>query len=281
MSGILACDIDGTLTDNPFDMPLSIAVTLREVYQSGWSIIFLTGRPFVWGVKPLLQLDFPYHFAVINGANLLQMPQAVLVEELLVPKSLLSKFDDFCKIHDTDYVAYSGFSGSDVCYYRPKRFKEAQLEYLKKRSANVGEVWVPVESFADVDVSGFASIKCFGDHNLCQKMSQFMEKSLDLHAPTIRDPFKNEQYVAQATRKECTKGHILKRFAEIIGNKGPIIAAGDDYNDVSMFKVADVSIVMETAPKDILVMADYVAPPAKDAGLASLLPEVIKKLSLK
>ncbi|MFA6916743.1 MAG: HAD family hydrolase [Parachlamydiales bacterium] len=279
MPGILACDIDGTLTDSPFEMPSLVAKALRDVYDEGWKVIFITGRPYVWGVKPLSTLDFSYYFAVINGANLLEMPQAVLMEELLIPKDTLGTFDDFCADKGTDYIAYSGYSGQDICYYRPKRFSPNQIKYLKERSAAVGEVWLPVDDFNQVPLKGFASIKCFGNHKECQVLAHYMEKELHLHAPTIRDPFNNSHFVAQATHKECTKGLILKRFAEKIGCNGPIIAAGDDYNDMSMLKVADVRIVMETAPQEILSMADYIAPPASQAGLAAILLSVIKKVS--
>lgn len=279
MPGIIACDIDGTLTNKPFDMPVEVQQALKDAYVEGWTIIFITGRPFVWGVKPLQQLDFPYYLAVINGANLLRMPEAQLIEEQLVSKKVLGNFDAFCALNHTDYVAYSGFSGNDICYYRPERFVKTQIEYLKQRSAALGEVWLPIHDFKEVMAEGFASIKCFGDHAFCQKMSQFMEQEIDLHAPTIRDPFNNTHYVAQATHKECTKGHVLKRFAKKMNVHGPIIAAGDDFNDISMFKVADARIVMETAPPAVLEMADYIAPSAEKAGLAEVLPVAINDIS--
>ncbi len=273
--GILACDIDGTLTDDPFSMSTEIRHVLHSMYESGWKIIFITGRPYVWGVRPLTALDFPYYFAAINGANLIEMPAERLIEERLVLKGPLKVLDDFCRLHHTDYVAYAGYSGGDLVYYRPHRFPPEQRRLLEERAAKVGEKWIAVEEFDSIAAKGFASLKAFGSHTLCTALAAFMEEKLDLHVPVIRDPLAEKNFVAQATERRCTKGEVLKRFSQGYLPSTTIIAAGDDFNDISMFKEADISIVMPTAPEEVKRYADIIAPGPEDGGLASILREYI------
>ncbi len=66
--------------------------------------------------------------------------------------------------------------------------------------------------------------------------------------PIIRDPFGEDRYVAQATAHGVNKGDAAMRFAEYKGGGGPIIAAGDDRNDLPMLQTADLAIVMGSAP---------------------------------
>lgn len=281
MSGVIACDIDGTLTDHPFHIPDKVKDALAYASTHGWELIFLTGRPFTWGARPFESFNFPFHLAVINGANLLKMPEKVLINEILIDKKKLKSLDTFCKSLGTDYVAYGGFTSNDICFYRPHNFSQEMSEYLKKRRITFGESWIPTDNYDDLPLDGFASIKCFGDLSLCKEAAEFMEKELELEVPVIRDPFKTSSYVAQATHSDCNKGKILRLFIEIKNLKGPIIAAGDDYNDISMLQMADKCIVMQTAPSEILAMGDIIASPASEGGIAEALIELMEKLKWK
>lgn len=275
MKGIIASDIDGTITDSPFHMPDTIKETFHRAYDAGWRLIFITGRPYVWGIKPLLALDFPYYIAVINGANLIEMPSGKLIEEKLISKKSLPLIDKICEKHKTDYVVYSGYSCEDIVYYRPERFDQEERDYLNKRTSHVGETWVSIEDYQDTPCDGFASIKCFGDATRCQALAKELEDTLELHVPVIRDPFGDKRYVAQATEKSCTKGLALERFARLVKNEGPIIAAGDDINDITMLQSAQIRIVMSTAPPEVLALADIIAKPAAEGGLAKVLDQLI------
>ena len=76
MKGVIALDIDGTLTDETHQVPNEVAVFLASLVADGWEIVFITGRTFRWVRNALSHLTFPYHLAVQNGAIILKMPQA-------------------------------------------------------------------------------------------------------------------------------------------------------------------------------------------------------------
>ena len=61
-----------------------------------------------------------------------------------------------------------------------------------------------------------------------------------------------------------------------MSNEGIVIAAGDDYNDITMLKSADITVVMSTAPTEILALADIVAPPAVEMGIIEGLGKAVK-----
>ena len=99
---------------------------------------------------------------------------------------------------------------------------------------------------------------------------------LGLHVPVIKDPFSSEYHVVQATHPDVTKGKALFDLIVRLGAQETIIAAGDDLNDISMFEAASVCIAMEDAPEELKLMANIIAPSAKEQGIIIGLQKAIK-----
>ena len=85
-----------------------------------------------------------------------------------------------------------------------------------------------------------------------------------------------EYYVGQATHAKADKGHALRRYIDRVGGGVPVIAAGDDNNDIPMLETADVAIAMGTAAGPIRAIADLVAPSAKEYGIIAGLKAAIE-----
>jgi hydroxymethylpyrimidine pyrophosphatase-like HAD family hydrolase len=82
----------------------------------------------------------------------------------------------------------------------------------------------------------------------------------------------------QATHPEVSKGHAVLDFKRICGPSVKVIAAGDDNNDLPMLAAADVKVVMGTAPKTVLEVADIIAPPASQEGIIAGLTQAIARI---
>ena len=278
MPGIIALDIDGTLTAEMHALNEPVVHTLNDLYHQGWKFIFITGRPFHWGFSTLQSLAFPYVLAVQNGALLLEMPtQKILCRKYLEHK-LIPRLHQLCLQEQTDFVIYTGFENQDLCYFRPENFSPSLLAYVKERTRALDENWIPLETFFSLPVVRFASIKFFAEREQATRISHWLENEMMLHAPPNRDPYDPEIYVIQGTHPEATKGDALQQFIGFTENSGPIIAAGDDYNDQSMLQKAHVKIVMGNAPATLLDMADVVAPPADQNGIIQGLLEAVHLL---
>lgn len=277
--GIIALDIDGTVTTQAHELDSYVIDTLDQLSKEGWCIIFITGRPFQWGELPLRPLPFSYAIAVQNGALLLEMPSRKILIRKYLTQDILPKMEKIGQDYDTDFVIYSGLENDDWCYYCPHSLPPPVLSYGLQRAAYLGEKWQPLSTFSDLPVSYFTSIKFFAKDKRAFMLSQTIEMKLSLHAPPNRDPFNPDYFVIQATHAEATKGHILKEFIQTIGATGPVIAAGDDHNDYSMLKAANMKIVMANAPPELLAIADVIAPPASQQGIIQGLHEAIQHLN--
>lgn len=278
MKGLIALDIDGTLTPHLDKVSPAVVAYLEELQQTGWVIFFITGRPFQFSEKILSFFSFPYFLAVQNGAILLKMPQQEILQKKYVSKAFLPLVESICFSMQTDFVVYGGVEINDLCFYRPDRFHPKLVEYLRSRCEAFGENWEEVQTFDHLPLEAYPSLKCFGLQSQMLQLADRLESELQLHVPVIKDPFAKEIYVAQATFQGVDKGQALLDLCQQLSLQGPTIAAGDDLNDLPMLHAAGYKIVMDTAPPSLKKLADVVAPPAVEDGLIKGLKEIISQI---
>jgi len=275
MKGIIALDIDGTIMVPRHQIEPEVIDFLNKLVQEGWVIIFITGRPYEWGINILKILPFPFYLAVHNGAMVYEMPSLKLIFKQYLNQDIFPAMDLICQDEPSDYVIYTSYENNHVCYYRPKNFSKDLLDYIQRRSVEFKEEWVPVETLDLVPENEFPAVKCFGDLESSLRIADKIERQLGLHVPVIKDPFTGNLYVVQATHPEVSKGDVLKNFKKFLKFDGLVIAAGDDNNDRSMLQMADIRVVMATAPFDMLKSAHVIAPGAHEKGIVTGLSQAI------
>lgn len=274
LKGLIALDIDGTITATSHDLDSTIIEYFSQLHEKGWVFLFVTGRTFDWGSLLLKPLKFPYYFAVQNGAFLLEMPSRKIVVKELLNENILPAIDEICGIEKCSYALFSGYANQDKCYWRPEQFTPSMREYLEKRILFTQEKWIAVSHFS---LQEFAAVKFFAPIDSAERISYHLEKKLQLHAPPIRDPFDEKMYVVQATHPDAHKGTPVDLCKKLTGIVEPVIAAGDDLNDQPLLERANWAIAMNTAPKKLLDVADYIAPSAREKGILVGLREALKK----
>lgn len=265
--GLIALDVDGTITTQLLSMPVKVANFLKKIDHTQWQVVFVTGRTFNFAQKVLHVIDFPYYIGVQNGAAVLEMPYKDLISKKYLTSDVLPKVEEVCRKYGNDFVVYSGYENEDIVYYRTDYFTSDQLHYMLTRGAAFKEKWVKVESYHDLPIIEFPSVKTFASHEKAALIAHELEKNFNLHAPMIRDPFDHRTYIAQATHPDVTKGLTVNELRQIINPQGIVIAAGDDNNDLMLFEAADIKVAMANSPKELLDKATIVAPPASVDGI--------------
>ncbi len=269
--GLIALDIDGTITLESRVIPPAIVEYLEKLYAEGWAIAFITGRTFNQCFHALERLPFAFYLAVQNGAILLSMPDGRILYQHCLTKDVLLKMP-------SDVVVYSGVHHDDISYYIPQAFDVDLTAYLARRRAGYGEMWIPLQSFAELPIYDFASTKSFGAMEPLIPISNRFEEDLGLQAPINKDPFCEGYFVMQTTLGSVTKGRAINDLRERSPFNSFVIAAGDDLNDIPLLRAADVKIAMTGSPPALLEMADIVAPPASEEGIIVGISQAINSM---
>ncbi len=267
--GTLAFDIDGTLADSSHRIPLEIRDYLHGLHEEGWNIALVTGRTLSFAQIAICEITFPYTLALQNGADILEMPARKLISRSYLPKSALALLDELSVSLEEDFIIYSGYERGDICYYRPSHFSGAMLEYLKKLEKLAAKPWKEVESLSEIDQEEFPLVKCIGSERACGCFDEVINKQKDLHACVIQDPIDPTLYLNLITHVNADKGKAVENMPR------PLIAAGDDNNDIPLLKVADVAIAINTAPAGLKEVADHIAAPPSELGIIKTLSDVL------
>ena len=86
----------------------------------------------------------------------------------------------------------------------------------------------------------------------------------------------NDLWAVDFTRRGIDKAAGARRLAGMIGvDVRDMVAAGDSYNDLPLLQVCGLSIAMGDAPQELKAVADYLAPPADEDGLAVAIEEFV------
>ena len=278
MNGLIALDIDGTLTSHDHHIDQDVADYLATLKKEGWTILLATGRSLAFAEGSFDRLKFPFHVALQNGADLLKMPEKENLLQLYLDSTICKKLDEFYKTIPEDYIIYSGHETGDFCFYRKKNFTPSCLDYLSKLQRLTPVDWKDVESFEACGQETFPLIKCFGKEIEMLGLHAHLDKMPEIQVARIRDPIDPTLTLLLITAADVNKGTALKHFAKLKKITGPIIAAGDDLNDVPLLQAANIKIAMGTGPKELTDMADIIAKSSKEQGIIPALQEAVASL---
>jgi len=276
--GQIALDIDGTITDATHHAPEEVVHFLHSLEEKGWEITFITGRTFAFASRVVGKFDFPFYLAVQNGADILLMPEKKRVVRHYLDEKALAILQQAYEGEQEDFLIYAGYEQGDFCYFRPERFSVKMRAHLRKIMALSPEPWKEVESFDFKQGLAFPLAKCLGTKESMQRVCKRLQMHPELSATLIRDPLAADEdavYLILVTGARATKGEALNSVKELTGGGGVTIAAGDDLNDVSMLEVADIKIVMASAPSEMLPMATLVAEHGQQHGIITALNKAI------
>jgi HAD superfamily hydrolase (TIGR01484 family) len=96
-----------------------------------------------------------------------------------------------------------------------------------------------------------------------------------LHVVKVYLPY-NGLWAVDFTDSQVDKAAATLKLARMIDvDAGDIMAAGDSYNDIPLLRLCGLGIAMGDAPDELKAVADFVAPPVEEDGLAVAIEEFV------
>jgi len=273
--GIIALDIDGTITSHRYLLDPAMTVYFNRLIQDHWCLVFISGRAFATALPVLSSLTGEYYLAVQNGAALYRMPRVEQVKKHYLSTESLVTLEALFGQEKQGLLVEMGAERDDVCYYKPQDFSEEDKTYLQKRMAMSPHPWIAVQNFNDLAISGFPAGKFFALQHKAEDLAQKLHLMTPYRATVIRDPWRSGFCLAHINAAGASKGTILDEVIALHSMRLPVIVAGDDYNDLPMLEKGDVKIVIEHAPASMHAIADVIASSPPEKGLLVALQKVL------
>ncbi len=264
----LAFDIDGTSSvphghtqsqEADKDLQLSHGLNQETWVPGGWvpglleacvdshndfaDLIFVTGRTTSWSLHFLQHLKIPFRLAALNGAELFSFPEGRCINKAYLESSLVEDL-----LHSTPGPAII-YTDSKILF-RPASRDSILLSHLERRKSIQKEDWISYES---THLKRILALRLFMFEEEARKLQAELERS-PLSCAIMKDSFNSEVYIAQITAQGVNKGYAV----EMLTRHRPLLAFGDDHNDIPMFQKADRAFAIEGSPPELVQFAEQV-----------------------
>lgn len=279
---LIAVDVDGTLLNTEFDDVLGPreVEALKAVHSSEHILALCTGRN-TRSVNGLLEQSgwqpegLP--MILLNGALVsLGNPRRQLVRNVISGHQIHDLVPLF-RQHDTVPLVYGTDEDGGVVHHETRPLNDVLGHYLSVRDHTVGAIhkcddlldhtWESALEVGTIDLED--RIRALTREIHTRYPGQF-------EVINTRSLLGEGRYFwAEVYRAGSDKGSGVTALAENLGIPlANVVAIGDNYNDLAMFRVAGCSVAMDNSPEDVKTEAHQVTANVSQGGAAQVLEKI-------
>lgn len=269
---IIGLDMDGTLLDGNRQLTTRTIETMRRAAEAGVQLVVDSGRKFEIVPKELREMDCMRYYVLCNGAEIYDKQENKVIYRAEIPldKALLI-YDDLVSYGDVFLDSYM----SDAAWSRKEDLPKIDRFVADPSHRDIlYNTRIPVENFRErliergKPVYKFQTI--YGSTSIRDaEMARLRKNWPDMYITNAYT------YNLEVNVPEATKGGGLLKLAEILGcPRERVYAFGDSMNDLSMIESADIGYAMANADDALKAVADRIAPPNTEDGVAQVLEEL-------
>lgn len=266
MYKLIATDIDGTLINSKRILTENTKEVLKEASDNGIVIMLCSGRAPVTLDLITDQLDIDMPLACYNGAQILSGKNGkVLYQKGLDKEDAILTYKEGCK-RNVGVIIWT--LDGKIAFNEKNRHTKHYLDNsnYKDEVLYIGD-----------DLSYFDD----KDNKIAKLLWQDdPEKVEEEHIPYSKELLKgtnaisatSQSFLLEFTHKNANKAEAIKQVAKAYNIKHEdTIGIGDGLNDIPMIEYASLGVAMKNAHKDVLKIADIVAPSNDEEGVAYII----------
>src|SRR5579871_862851 len=271
---LLAVDIDGTLLNSQFQIPLANLDALRRAHESGVEIILVTGRRHTFALPIAEQLGFNLWLISSNGAVTRSLGGELFHRDLLP----LATARELC-------AAMREFRGNTVLTFDTESKGALVLERMDELSGSI-QRWleknmqfidfvVPIEKALVTDP--VQAMFCGTIEHMRGALQTLANCGLSDRITVLRTEYPpRDLCIVDVLNQGCSKGHAVERWANYRGiPREQVMAIGDNYNDIEMLVFAGIPVIMGNASAELRGRGWLVTAQHDDAGVAAAIEQAL------
>ena len=261
---LIALDIDGTIRSDDHPMSQRTRRAIGKARDAGAVITLATGRIFKSAARSAAELEITTPIASFQGAQIANP----VTGEVLWHVPLTSAMARMAlEATESRRLEVMGYCGDAVVVSR----MTAWLEAYGTRN--------------DVEVREVGDLASFDGDDLTRLVFRGADDVIERLEADLKARFDSELYVTRSLPYFCEILHPLggkdKALAWLAANIGvdrrETVAFGNGFNDVQMLEWSGLGVAIGGAVPQILAVADVVARPVEEDGVALILEELIDR----
>ncbi len=251
MIRLIATDIDGTLLNHQGQLPPENAAALREATARGVLLALVTVRKRDSTERIAHEIGVPCAKICQGGATIYD-EHGVLLRESPIDMELALAIAAFADEHGIPMMT----TLDERNYYAPGArspiYQDMPGEYVER----------------NVDAITAAPTRMMA---LGERASTLLSERFGAHAVRVVRHYRNGELLdAVFTAPEAAKHVALALLCRRLGLAlADVLALGDSESDMAMLRECGVGVAMGDAHPPVLAAADWVAPPADEAGVGA------------
>lgn len=261
MIKLIAIDIDKTLINDNMIIPNENIHAISKAAQMGCHIVLLSGRigPSVRKYMNVLAIE---GLVPSDGGCVLEQWDGTIIKEYSIPNEIAVSIYDIIRKYD-EYPL--GYYHSDWLYDKENKYWSEQ-EVLA--TDLIGKC---------VSLRDFLSKTCPNKilfPSLKPSVLTLVSEEINTKYSEFVDSFLSSPEYLEIMPKGVTKGTSIIDLMKYFGiEKDEVLAIGDYYNDIAMFKAAGHSAAVNNAPDDIKKLVEYISPLNNNQGAVAQIIE--------
>ncbi|KQL51469.1 hydrolase Cof [Heyndrickxia shackletonii] len=273
---LIAIDLDGTLLSEDGTISSTNAEAIRDVQKQGDIITICSGRS-LHDTQAILEnagIDCP----VITGNGAIAYHGNEIIRKLIIPDNVILELIPFLESEGFYFELYTN-QGIHLLTKGKEQLDE-EIRSLLEKDANFPFEWANKERDIQFQQFGLHYINDYKDINIPELevykifvLSFNREKLVQLE-----NNLRNRQDISltssgstklEIAHAEVSKGNALTYMANFLNIPlKDTVAIGDNLNDISMFKVAGMSIAMGNAVEEAKKISTYTTKKFNEDGVA-------------
>ncbi|WP_332239091.1 Cof-type HAD-IIB family hydrolase [Sporolactobacillus sp. KGMB 08714] len=278
MIKLIALDMDGTLLNNEREISWENLRALRFARSKGIALVIASGRAFFDIQSKMKDVDIDTHAIGTNGATIHSADGTLLGADFLDRTRTLQIVAELVrqKYYIGVYTEQNIYVPEDGTKWLHEELKRLNIH----EDRSVGFQGATRDDF----------YRFFGDWREIEKTGAEFYKIIvfsfdDVKLKKARDVYEAQHRYSIVTSgtgnfeimpPNVSKGNALDHLANYLGiSLSDVMAVGDNYNDLSMFDVAGLSVAMGNADDAIKEKCDLVTTRCEENGVAHAIYQVL------
>ena len=269
---VIAMDLDGTLLDSEKRLSAENRAALQRAADMGIEIVPTTGRIYKIIPEAVRELPFIHYAITVNGAEVYDVKNDCILAKSELPYEKAVEVMAYLDGFDVVYDCYQNGDG-----YMTKALLDKVGDYLT--SAYFAEIYaktrkpVPeLKAYLLERKQGVQKVQfCTKDQALRAFLLEDLKTRFDGVAISTALPYNGE-----INEKNAHKGGALQKLCQHLGcTMENVMTLGDGLNDITMLKLAGLSVAMENAAPEAKAAAKYVTGSCDESGVAQAIEKFL------
>jgi len=273
---LIAIDLDGTLLSEDGTISSTNADAIRDVQKQGDIITICSGRS-LHDTQAIIE-DAGIDCPVITGNGAIAYHGKEIIRKLIIPNNVILELIPFLELEDFYFELYTN-QGIHLLTKGKEQLDE-EIRSLTEKDSNFPFEWANKEKDIQFQQFGLHYLNDYKDIHIPELevykifvLSFDREKLLNLE-----NTLRNRQDISltssgstklEIAHAEVSKGNALTYMANFLSIPlKDTVAIGDNLNDISMFKIAGISIAMGNAVEEAKKISTYTTKKYNEDGVA-------------